>query len=74
MVHELKDYTKAIDFLRADALANHELLLALEAGIPGVPHEVYVDNSDKVVSVMNVEHFERRDKSRENWVSLLIDD
>ena len=69
MAHELKDYTKAIDFLRADALANHHLLLALEAGIPGVPHEVYVDNPDTVQSVLNVEHF-GQGKSRKNWVSL----
>ncbi len=70
MVHELKDYTKAIDFLRADALANHHLLLALEAGIPGVPHEIYVDNPDAVKSVMIVEHFGQEGTSRENWVSL----
>lgn len=66
MVHELRDYTKAIDFLRTNALANHHLLLSLEAGIPGVPHEVYVDNPEEIKSVMIVEHFGQR----ENWVSL----
>ena len=55
--YKLRDYSKGIQFLRNDLLHNYELILALEANVPGVPRDVFIHETDSVQGVMSIDRF-----------------
>lgn len=61
-IYKVEDYSKGVQFLRNDLLHNYELIVALEANVPGVPREVFIYEADSVQGVMSIDRF------RPDWV------
>jgi len=57
-IYKTDSYSKGMQFLKKDLLKNYEMVLALEANIPGVPRDVFVYETDTIQGVMNIDRFD----------------
>lgn len=56
-IYKTDSYSKGIQFLKKDLLKNYEMILALEANIPGIPRDVFAYETDTIQGIMNVDRF-----------------